>query len=539
MKRALVAGLAVLLAGASARAGTFDEARAVAFVERCRVEEGARPHLRGLYYVALLHDAAGRDFDLSARQEELAGLQNADGGFGLWKGDRSTVSATFWAVALLGRTEKGVARPQACEAYLCTRLDALARKAGRVNALATQREIFRGLMALAALEAKVPHLDRYLHALTGEGQAQGTYQFLRVSQAFGRPVADRTKRLERLRTLATDLLFRKYSSWPRREDQYYIVEAAKMLGGELDYAPDVRKGLDWVRNGPRGSKSPDHAEWAWRVWRLGHVMEMETGWVGGWLDEAWPPPEPTAGLYAPMPTLDGDQRASMAARRLLEPAGQYKPVKSLTEGLEEKRKEGGFYEFSPPRGRESERDKRKKRIEETWQALVRYHLASAQPPEPDGVAEWLRRHVRDHLDEMSDGDLLTVAKCFELLGRAPPNGTLAAAIEERFAGDPALLAYGLALLGKKPKFDASSLEPLEAMLGRAADGGAMSVSVWASWVEALHAAGRRPACADRLLARLGAMQNGDGGVGHPQSPHSNLFDTVAAIHAARLLRRPE
>lgn len=295
MKRALVAGLAVLLAGASARAGTFDEARAVAFVERCRVEEGARPHPRGLYDVALLHDAAGRDFDLSARQEELAGLQNADGGFGLWKGDRSTVSATFWAVALLGRTEKGVARPQACEAYLCTRLDALARKAGRVNALATQREIFRGLMALAALEAKVPHLDRYLHALTGEGQAQGTYQFLRVSQAFGRPVADRTKRLERLRTLATDLLFRKYSSWPRREDQYYIVEVAKMLGGELDYAPYVRKGLDWVRNGPRGSKSPDHAEWAWRVcawatswrWRRG-------GWAAGWTRPG-PPPSPRQG----------------------------------------------------------------------------------------------------------------------------------------------------------------------------------------------------------------------------------------------------
>lgn len=518
------------------RAAAFDEARALAFVELCRVRENPRPHLRDLYYAAILHEATGQELDLTDWGGELAALQNPDGGFGLWTDDRSTVSATFWAVALLRRTKDGVPKPKACGAWLRDHLKPLAEKAGRVSDLATEREIFRGLMALAALEAKVPQVDRYLRALAASGGPEATYQFLRASEAFDRPVKDRRERLERVREMANDLLLRQYSRWPRIQDQHCLVASAAMLDGQLDYAPYVRMQLRWVGNGPWGPKSMDRAELAWRTWRMARVLKKDTPWLTGWLEEAWPP-KPTTGLYAPMPTLDGDHRTSLAAWRLLEPAGRYEPVKALAENLEAKREEDGWYNLIPAEEWEGEADRRKKKLEGTFEALVRYGMAGTPPPEPEPVGKWLATLLRDHLDEMSLGEVLMAAKCFALLdGQGGGDEALTRAVKERATGDPVLRARGLALLGKKPKPAAASVEPLETMLRRAAEGNAIGVSVWGTWVETLHTAGRRPACSDRLLAHLAVMQNPDGGVGWPHSPHSNLFSTVAAIRTARILR---
>ncbi len=271
---------------------------------------------------------------------------------------------------------------------------------------------------------------------------------------------------------------------------------------------------------------------------MARLLGLETPWLESWLEKsASIKPEPVGG-YAAMPGMETDPRVSFLAYGLLRARGAVEAAPEMAKKWQGKEQPGGYYESSP---RElphwfTEADRRVKRIEETWEALGALQIAGAPPEHTEAVTRWLDEVISKHRDDLRSDHILQILDCFQMLGERPENcDELLAYFKGRFGKDPVFTIRAFKIMGVKPKLrgagDVLSLLPDRVRVLNLP----VEVSVLAETFEALAAIGEDYTGTDYFLELLGRLQNPDGGVRKPDSAHSNIYDTIAALRAAKVL----
>jgi len=533
-KLALSFAVVALFAG-MARAARFDEEHALEFIALCRNAPGRQPNLSQLYWKLKVFEAAHRPFDATAYADYVRSLQNEDGGFGLWPKDVSSAEATLYALTVLRQAGADAADAAACERFLRACLAQKAAAAERYCDLAILRDLHACLMALATLGCEVPDLERYLELFDQDRQAWGLYYRVSVSRAFGHPVEDVEGKIAHVDALVTDRALRRL--WPQTE-LHYALEAMELLGGRLshEYWLRARTRTAFERRG-RGP-GRDLIE-GWREVRLAQLLGKETPGLDEWLDGLGSlAPRPVGG-YAPMPGMETHERATFMAWRLLGPDAAGAGAGELADRWKDKQQPDGYYESSPPRASYwfFEPNMLERRIRETAAALTAMRLAGVGPTDRAGLVGWLNAVLAEDLDELDIGQVRQVLECFELLGERPRNAPeLLARLQERFGNDVSFMVRAARAAGVRPRV-AGGAGAVRALLDRVRERGVpLPASMLADAVETLDGLGESYAGAGDLLKLFGSLQNPDGGVPSPGDPHSNIFETIAAVRAVRALR---
>jgi len=481
-----------------------------------------------------VHQAAEKDFDPTPYLAHVRSLQNKDGGFGLWPKDVSTAEGTLAALTILQKAQARAPDRAACLKYLNAHLAATAEAAAKCSDLAIQRDLHRCLISLSILGAEVPKLQQYLKILEQDGQAWGIYYRLSAAKAFGRPLTDQAW-IKKLDALATESYLG--TSWTHG-DRHYALEAMDLLGGKFTYARRIRAGTRGLHRPPWDGAQPSALISAWRKIRMARLLGAKTPWLEAWLKKsASIKPEPVGG-YAVIPGILGEPRASYLAFRLLQARGAAKPAPDLARRWQDKQQKGGYYESAPQKLSRwfTESDRLGRRISETWAAISAIQIAGKAPADRKALVGWLIDLLAKHRDDLPCQQVLRILECFEMLGQRPQNGEeLVEYFRKEFGSDLKATIRAMGIMGVKPDLDNAG-DRLSAIPDRVRVFGIpIEVSVLAETFEALDAIGEDYAGAEYFLDRLGRMQNPDGGLHKPESAHSNIYDTIAALRMAKLL----
>ena len=535
MKRIIWAFAVVAAAAASPlRAGGLDRPRALAFIEQCRNAPGRQPNLRLIYWRLKVCEAADAPFDAAPHRKHVLGLQNGDGGFGLWPKDASTADGTLAALTVLAGADP--ADKPGCVRYLQALLAAKAKAAKRYSDLIVQRDVHACLMGLSLLGSDVPGLDGYLKVLEQDGKPWGLYYRITAGRAFNRPLPDREGWIQKIDAQATEGYLQFL--WSGQE-RHYALEAMHLLGGKFTYDYWIRAGSSRVRRAPDGPAGLGTLVGMWRTIRTAKLLGVEMPWLAEWLaGSASIQPGPIGG-FAAMPGLESDPWILPRLARLLpESIPAPKDVAALAAGWGNKQKDGGYYDTRTERSsrRFRESDPLTGLIDDTWQAVGALRVAGTKHKDREALLAWLGELLEKRREDLDAQDILRVLECFEMLGEKPKGAkALATYFQERFGGDLPGTVRALTLLGAKPHLPGAG-KRLASMLDRVRVGKVpMELSVLAETVEALHALGEGYPHAAHFLDLLGRVQNADGGVCMPGSLHSNLYDTLAAVRMAKLL----
>jgi hypothetical protein len=532
MRRATLAIPALMLLTTAVGAGQFDSTRAVEFVRLCRHTEEARPHLRNIYWALRLNRDCGAEFDAGPYANYVAKLQNRDGGFGFWAGDVSTPEATHAALAVLKHTDTPPRDAEACKAWLAAKLPEVSKDAKLHHDLHIEENVYHCLMALAAMDVVPSDLDEHLSLLRRGDGGWEIYLYFRAARAFGRDVGDRRAWIARVDELATyDCLHIRNAA-----DRQGELEVMHMLGGTFSYG-------EWIRrNGARGGwQGPgEKLENQWRTRRAFKLLGVDPPpWMSNEVSQKLEiAPEPD-GRFSAMPGLGSDPDLSVLVRKTLPDFARVattQPGEQL-QAILDKQAEEGYFQTAQPMQWWSDDEVLQHRLSVTSRLLTNMSLLGAKLARLDDATDWLEGVLVDHGEELSAGQIMRILECFETLGRQPKRREAIVPLVKRALGADAVLASrAMGILGEPP--DPAAGEQAKRMLDsiRRADI-PLEVSVLAGLLEVLDAGGAGYAHTDDFAARIAALQNPDGGVRRPYSPHSNLYDTLAAIRMARVLSR--
>jgi len=536
MKRIIWAFVVVAAVANPLRAGGLDRPRAMAFIEQCRNAPHRQPNLRLIYWRLKVCEAADGPFDAAPYRKHVLGLQNGDGGFGLWPKDASTAEGTLAALKVLRKAGADPADKPGAVRYLQALLAAKAKAAKRYSDLTIQRDVHACLMGLSLLGSDVPGVAEYLKVLEQDGKPWGLYYRITAGRAFNRPLPDREGWIQKIDAQATEGYLQ--SIWSGQERQYAL-EAMHLLGGKFTYDHWIRASSYRVRRAPDGPAGLGTLVGMWRTIRTSKLLGVEMPWLAEWLARsASIRPGPTGG-FAAMPGLESDPWILPRLARLLpESVPAPNDLAALAAGWRDKQKRGGYYDTRSERSSRWFRESAPLagRIDDTWQAVGTLLAARAKHKDRKALLAWLGELLRNRRENLGSQDILRVLECFEMLGERPTDAkALAAYFEERFGGDLPATVRALTLLGAKPHLPGAG-KRLASMLDRVRVGKVpMELSVLAETVGALDALGEGYPHAAHFLDLLGRVQNADGGVCMPGSLHSNLYDTLAAVRMAKLL----
>ncbi len=530
MKRIITIYFLVALMAGPVWAEELDQQRALEFIEQCRNVGDRKPNLRKIYWKLRVCEAAEKPFDVAVYANYIVGLQNVDGGFGLWPKDVSTPEATLMAVTVLKKAQAEPADKTTCVNYLKSCLESNAKRAQVYSDLLIQRDIHACLISLSLLGAELPELDKYLKILEEDGQPWGIYYRITAELAFGRPVSKREVWVKKLDKTTAENLGYSWSS----NDNHYALEAMQLLG---ELSRDVQT-LQTDTADPEGE--PWNLVDAWRRLRRAKLLKLQLNGLKTWLEKPISiKPEPVGG-YGPMPGLGGDSRASFLAYRFLRQRGvAVQAGPELAKQWQDKQQQGGFYESSAMEFSKwfTKADQLPRRIDETWQALIAFELSGTEPANRQALVGWLSEVLDKHRDELRSKHLLRILECFQMLGEQPGNSPqLAEHLEQRFERDPHLRIRTLAGLGEDMKSAKGAGDHSRELLDRVRVLDIpMEISVLAQMFETLNAIGEDYAGTEYFLELLARLQNPDGGLSKPDSTHSNIYDTIAALRMAEVL----
>ena len=552
MRRLHIVLLVFLLASGVVQAAGLDEERAprasngtprgsrgvlleaLRFVELCRNTPERQPNLSLIYWRLKIREAAEKDFDAARYAPYVAGLQNKDGGFGLWPKDVSTAQGTLFALTVLAKAGTEATDQPACVKYLKSCLAQEAAMAKWASDIVVQREIYSSLVGLALLGAEVGELDRYLALLEQDDQAWGIYYRVSAAKAFGRPIADPGRWIERLKELAANQ--KELGVW-LLEDKHYALEAASLLDAEADDFEKVRKHVRMRPYRPWGRNLSQRFVQTWRYVRMSKLLGRDLDWLDDWVERMVSIEPVPVGGYGAVPGTGNSGDASILARRLLRDISALEAQPALAEDWREKQTPEGYYQSSPERRRRwTESEVLGLRIDETLQALRTLSLAGVEPADPDALIQWLNELAGEQSEDLDAGRIMELLECFSILGRRPENASqVAERLQARFEEDPVMMAEILSVTGaqgNRPQI----AKRLRAMLDRVRYADLpIEVSVLARTCRALDSLDEGYGETAFFLRRLDRYQNPDGGVRKPENPHSNIFDTIAALRLSKLL----
>ena len=549
MNRRLVHVLLVLAAAICAAlplhsvAGEFDRQRAVEFVNLCRNVPDRQPNLLLIYWKLKLCDAAGEAFDAKPYAEYVASLQNPDGGFGTWPRDASAGEGALAAVTVLGAAGLAPKTKSACSAWLENRLDSQLAAAGEFTDLVIMREMHACLMAMSMAGARPTRLDEALAALERDGRPWGWYYRVTAGNAFGRPVADPAEWIRKLDALAADEYMRRVWKW---EDRHFALETMHLLGGTFAYRDWIVLGTYEPLNTPRGPNRLLRLIDGWRNVRMARLLKQDTPWLAKWLKESGSIEPANVPGFAGMPGMETDVSVTLRAARIVgEQTLKDAMGRPAADWLEKQKPDGYFAETEEEVSRWfTEVEQLEARIDGTWKALTALHLAGIQPKDRPALAAWLNGVVDKRRQDLTSDDVLCVLECFELIGEQPAVGpALAGYFRTRFVNDAPAVVRMCRFMKIKPELPGADAR-LIAMLGRVREFDParsfdmpMELGVMAEIVDALDGLGAANPHAAELNTLLGRLQRPDGGFAKPGSEHSNLYDTLAGIRMADILKR--
>jgi len=532
--RAILAALVLLmLVGAGASAARLDEQRALEFIEQCRNTGDQTLALPYLYWGLMVLEDAGQESDAGQYASHVLSLQNEDGGFGFWPKDVSTPEGTLYALTVLRMAQADFPHKDTCAQYLLARLERDALTAERSFDPITLNELHSGLIALSMLGAEVPGIERYLHIFAQEAGARGLYCMLTVQRAFGLPVTNRQALISQLASITTSE--RVHGAW-RIPELHYAVESMAILGGTFPNIDQINSRMRRLPRAPLSSEGPRGLVGLWRTIRVAKLLGKETPWLEKRL-ERLPATLPVADeCYGPTPGALSELRASFLAFELVGQQGA--PPEALVQSTKRHQQDAGYFEswqLSPPE-RFTDSDRTVHRVAETWQALVGLQLAGEAPDKPDALAGWLGEVLDQHLDELMSYQVLQMLECMEMIGHRPENAPeLFERLRQRFGSDLPLVIRASQVLGVDAEFpgagDILSVLPDRVRVLKVP----AEASLLRETFESLATIGEDYEGTDYFHDMLAGLQNPDGGVRKPDSPHSNIYDTVAAVRMARAL----
>lgn len=536
-KTAIVA--VVMLMSVTVQAAEFDQQRALEFIRACRIAPDTQMDLRYVYLLSEVFNTVEKPFDAAPYQSHTRSLQNPDGGFGFWTKDVSTVGATFQALTVLEHAKAKPRDTQACIKYLKSSLDQASKAVQTYNDLQIHRDIHACLISLAMLGQELDDPEKYIKIFEQDSQAWGIYYRISAAKALGYTLPERERLIDRLDTLATEQ-FLTDVWWD--EDQVCALEAMVLLGGQFTQRHWISVESGRVVWGPREDNRFDELVAVRNKVRKAKALDLKTPWLEEWLEKSTSFKLEPVGTFAETPGTEAHYGALLAAYRSMRDRGGLPPAPELFEKWKDKQHEDGFYEFSHEDVSPwfTEIDQIAVRAENTSEALIAFKLAGKKPKNTKTLLAWLNDVLRTRRDELRSDQLLCVLECFEILGARPEDPTaLAEYFANRFKNDLPTVIRASSIIGVKPEFDNAG-EKLSLLPDRVRTLDIpMELSVLAETFEALDLIGEDYAGTDYFLNLLGQLQNPDGGVRRPDSLHSNIYDTIAALRLAQILPRLE
>ena len=470
---------------------------------------------------------------------------NPDGGYGLWPGDPSSGEATACAVralVLMDTMQEGIPAPLRTIAFLESAVKDLTKRLTLYSDWIAEDALGECLLALRSLGGKpVEFVMSALDVLAGQRMSRGPYWYVACAEAFGVPVEGAESLKQRLADAIKD--HGDQLPWELDEQAFAVMLIRRLHGRDTPKGREriITRGIQTLYSHVSGSL--DFAE----RYRNAYMAEQTNRFfkLGLWWSGKVPAAGPLVELFAQRPNLLPDSYATQVALDELVARGiKVTPSKKLLEKLKGLKvlKDGALVMDKP--------GWRATKLMVVLKTVSYFRSLGVAIPEPARVAEYLREAVNA---EMKSASLAQIAEAMEhyfALAEDLPEAEetdfpgLENYLAERPLADAAAVARIRRALGKSESHAPALAKRLVRQLDRFAGANrSMDLADAARCVGGLDALGKLEVLsanglAEKLRRRIDGLQNPDGGYHRPRRIHSDLYQTVAALHIMRLLPAP-